>query len=146
AVGQLSSAVDTGHLIATLWSTQESIFLAQYSLSSAGKHTVTVSTASTGGFFSFLWAGVCGENYNNVPGAPSVLLGSVPRAKPDDLNYEILQYNMRFLDMARKFQQQGMNVTTVDTFHVYDTSDLSDDVHPNRAGHTKLAAAFQAAF
>ncbi|WP_263419067.1 SGNH/GDSL hydrolase family protein [Terriglobus albidus] len=144
--GQLNSAVDTGHLIATWWSTQESIFLAKYPLVSAGKHTVTLSTASTGGFFSFLWGGISSQNYNNLPGAPSVLLGSVPRAKADDLNYEILLYNKRFLEMANEFQQQGMNVTTVDTFHVYDTSDLSDDLHPNLAGHTKLAAAFQAAF
>jgi len=146
AVGTLSSLVDTGHEIATQWALHDSIFLAKYPLSSAGSHTVKISTGSTGGYFSVLWAGVAQEDYKGRSGPPSLILGTVPRAGSDALNLAVTTYNPRLLAMATEFQQQGMNITTVDTFDAYTSSDMADTLHPNLTGHTKLAAVFKAAF
>jgi len=146
ATGRLSSLVDTGHEITTLWGLHDSIFLAKYSLSTAGSHTVKISTGATGGFFSVLWAGVAQEDYKGRSGSPSLILGTIPHAGSDFLNLAAALYNQRLLAMVKEFQQQGMNVTAVDTFDAFTNSDMTDTMHPNRSGHTKLAAVFKAVF
>jgi lysophospholipase L1-like esterase len=144
AVATLNATVGTGHPIATQNGGTDTVFLANVPLGAAGQHKVTIATTSAeGGFFSVLWAGVSTGNYTRVSGAPTVLIGQVTPTGNDDLNGVVAQYNAALAPLVAKLVAEGMNIVVAQTAKAFDpATEMSDMLHPNNAGHAKLAAAF----
>jgi lysophospholipase L1-like esterase len=143
-VTTLSATVATGHPIATQNGGTDTVFLAAVPLGVEGKHKVTITTTSAeGGFFSVLWAGTSSGNYAQVKGAPTVLIGQVTPTGNDDLNGVVAQYNAALAPLVAKLVAEGMNIVVAPTAKAFDpATEMSDLLHPNNAGHAKLAAAF----
>jgi lysophospholipase L1-like esterase len=111
---------------------------------SAGVHTVQV-VVSAGDRVYVDW--VAG---NEQAVKPRVLIGTVLRALSyvnggSDANVDA--YNTAIASIVTALQADGLNVTLVDLHAALNiTSDLdTDGLHPNNAGHGKIAAAYQSA-
>lgn len=146
SVATLKTIFDTGHAILTRNGLTESIAVASIPLGAVGAHTFTLRTGSSGGFFSFQWAGVSSSNYAGAGGAPRVMVASLPASTDAGLNSNISTYNNALTEMIKALTNEGMYITLVPCASVLDpATDYHDSVHPNDSGHKKLAAAFEAA-
>jgi lysophospholipase L1-like esterase len=140
-VAALSAEVTTGQVIDTKNGTTDTIFLASIPLGEVGQYTVTVTT-TTPGFFSLQWAGVSGGNYAAITAAPRVLLGQIPGTGSAALNVIVESYNAELAQLVATLVAEGMNIKIAETASVLQPGDFTDELHPNDAGHLKLAQAF----
>ena len=155
--GQATIAVD-GVTQATVQESQNSLvniptengtgdtFLVQIvPLGAAGPHTITFTSAGApGSQVGLLWAGTPQANYNTVDGAPRVLVGLITNSPSGNQTYAADIYNLQLKALVPALAADGMNLTIVPTDRVLDTNtDFNDILHPNTAGHAKLAATFK---
>lgn len=146
-VADLHTIVDTGRSIHTTNGLTDTIFVAAIPLGGAGKHIISITNSASGGFFSFQWAGVSSDSYSAVPAAPRVLAAALPSTSSATLNTALLAYNSALADMVTALAADGMYITFVPCDTALDANkDLYDTVHPNDAGHQKLASAFGSVF
>ncbi|HSU19329.1 MAG TPA: hypothetical protein VLI45_06235 [Acidobacteriaceae bacterium] len=146
SVATLKTISDTGHAISTKNGLADTIVVASIPLGAVGAHTLLLRTGSTGGFFSFQWAGVSSGSYAGVGGAPRVMVATLPASTDAGLNINISTYNTALTQMIGALTNEGMYITLVPCASVLNpATDYHDTVHPNDSGHKKLAAAFEAA-
>ena len=144
SVATLHSIVNTGHSIHTHNGLTDTIVVAAIPLGDAGKHTVTLTTGSSGGLFSFQWAGVSSGTYASVPGAPRVLSAMLPTTANATLNVQLETYNSALVDVVGSLVADGMHITLVPCGSTLNAdTDLYDTVHPNDTGHQKLTTVFK---
>lgn len=131
--------------IATQNGTTDTVFLASVPLGAVGQHQVTITTTSAeGATFSVLWAGASSRNYAAVSGAPTVVVGQITPTGNDDLNTVVGQYNAALGPLVAGLVNDGMNIVVAPSAQAFDpATDMSDMLHPNNAGHAKLAAVFE---
>ena len=145
-VATLSSIVNTGHAIATVNGLNDTIFALGIPLGAAGTHTVTITNGTSGGFFSFQWAGVSSGQYASTSGAPRLMVALLPQSTGSSFNTFEVSHNDALNQLAAALASDGMWVTVVHCESVLDlTKDMADGIHPNDSGHAKLAAAFESA-
>ena len=73
-----------------------------------------------------------------------MLLGLITNSPSGNQTYAAYIYNLQLKSLALALSGDGMNVVIVPTDQVMDPgSDFADLLHPNNAGHAKLAAAFE---
>jgi lysophospholipase L1-like esterase len=145
-VGTMTSLPFTGLWIATSNGTYDTVFLETVPLGAVGQHKVTVQlTSGDGTFFSLLWAGVPSQDYATMAGAPRVIIGYPPNTANATWNAGLANYNAALTSMVKSLTDDGMYITIAPTSNVLDpaTDFNSDGLHPNDAGHVKLAAAFE---
>lgn len=144
AVATLSTIVDGGRTIATSNGLHDTVWAIGIPLGAAGTHTVTITNGSSGGFFSFQWAGVSSGQYSSTAGAPRVMLALLPQSTNQSFNTIEVTHNNALDQLASALAADGMWVTAVHCESVLNLStDFVDNVHPNDAGHAKLATAFE---
>jgi lysophospholipase L1-like esterase len=146
-VGTMSTMPSTGLWIDTVNGTTDTVFLLSVPLGAVGAHSVTVTvTSPNGGFFSLLWAGASQGDYATMPGAPRVVVGQIAGTTSAPLNETVAAYNVAIAPLVAGLAADGLNVTLAQTAATLDTTtDMSDELHPNNAGHAKLAAVFASA-
>lgn len=144
AVATLSTIANGGRGISTPNGTTDTIWAVGIPLGAAGTHTVTITNGSGGGFFSFQWAGVSSGQYASTAGAPRLMVALLPQSSNANFNSNEVAHNNALSQLATALAADGMWVTVVHCESVLDiTKDLVDTVHPDTAGHAKLAAAFE---
>jgi len=148
AVASLNAAGKNGHLIQTQNGVLDTVFLVSVPLGAVGAHKVTVTmTSADGTFFSLLWMGTPSGSYASVDGAPRVVIGGVTVSTSATLDQVIPSYNSVVTQTVAAMVADGMNIKIAPTATALDTAtDFADFLHPNNAGHAKLAAAFSSAF
>lgn len=120
--------------------TRSAVFAAAFPLGSAGAHTVSVQYRGSGAL-TIEWAGVATQAAA-APGAPHLILGTVPR-EFRNFNDRTELFSDAVLQVAALLRGDGMLVEVADTHDALGAGDFSDGwVHPNDAGHARLAAAF----
>ncbi len=145
-VATLSTIANSGYGISTPDGATDTIWAVGIPLGAAGTHTVTITTGSSGGFFSFEWAGVSSGQYASTAGAPRVMVALLPQSTAEYFNTVEVTQNDLLNHLATALAADGMWVTVVHCESVLDiTKDLVDTVHPDTEGHAKLAAAFESA-
>jgi hypothetical protein len=143
-VTTLSATVNTGHVISTQNNTTDTIFLADVPLGAVGAHTVTIMvTSAEGSFFSVMWAGASSANYASMPGAPTVVIGTLTLTGDDTLNNIVAAYNAQLPTIVDSLVAEGMHIVIAPTGSALEPGDLVDLLHPGNTGHAKLAAAFE---
>ncbi|HEV2575910.1 MAG TPA: hypothetical protein VGU25_01755 [Acidobacteriaceae bacterium] len=143
-VATLSTIANAGRFISTPNGTSDTIWAVGIPLGAVGAHTVTITNGSSGGFFSFQWAGVSSGQYASTTGAPRVMVALLPQSTAPYFNTVEVTHNNALNQLATALAADGMWVTVVHCDSVLNiTTDLVDTVHPNTAGHAKLAAAFE---
>jgi len=146
AVATLSTIANGGRTIATPNGLSDTIWAVGIPLGAAGAHTVTITNGSSGGFFSFQWAGVSSGQYASTDGAPRVMVALLPQSTNQSFNETEVTHNNALNQLASALAADGMWVTAVHCESVLNLStDFVDTVHPNDAGHAKLATAFESA-
>ncbi len=125
--------------------TTDTYLLARVPLGALGAHTVTVThTGAIGTTVGLLWAGVPQADYRTVAGAPRVLVGLTTNSPSGNQTYAADVYNLQLKATAASLAADGLNITLVPTDRVLNPgSDFVDLLHPNNAGHAKLAATFE---
>ncbi len=125
--------------------TSDTFLVRTVPLGAVGPHTVSFSSVGpSGSEIGLLWAGVAQENYVAVDGAPRVLLGLVPNSPSGNQTFAADNYSLQLGSLVPTLVADGMNVQIVPTSRVLDPgTDFADILHPNNAGHAKLAAAFE---
>ncbi len=125
--------------------TSDSYFLQTVPLGAAGAHTVTFTSSGTPvSPVALLWAGVPQGDYTVIAGAPRVLVGAITNSPSGNQTYSTDVYNIQLRSLVSSLIADGMNITVVPTDAVLDPgTDFVDLLHPNNAGHAKLAAAFE---
>ncbi len=125
--------------------TFDTFLLQNVPLGAVGQHTVSFSSAGpSGSAVGMLWAGVPQQDYRSVDGAPRVLAGLITNSPSGNQTYAADVYNLQLKQLNGSLQTDGLNVVIVPTDRVLDTdTDFVDLLHPNIAGHAKLAAAFE---
>ena len=125
--------------------TADTFLLQTVPLGAVGPHTVTFHSAGpAGSVVGLLWAGVPQQNYPQVPGAPRVLAGLITTSPSGNQAYVADVYNLQLKSLIPTLTADGLNVTLVPTDGVLDPgTDFADILHPNTAGHVKLANAFE---
>ncbi|HEX5284675.1 MAG TPA: hypothetical protein VFW30_11210 [Bryocella sp.] len=145
-VATLSAIANGGRAIGTLNGATDTIWAVGIPLGAAGAHTVTITNGSSGGFFSFQWAGVSSGQYDSTAGAPRVMVALLPQSTASYFNTVEVTHNNALNQLALALAADGMWVTVVHCESVLNIStDMADTVHPNDAGHAKLASAFESA-
>ncbi len=145
-VATLSTIANGGHSIATPHGLSDTIWAVGVPLGAAGAHTVTITNGSSGGFFSFQWAGVSSGQYASTAGAPRVMVALLPQSTNQSFNAIEVTHNKALDQLASALAADGMWVTAVHCESVLNLStDFVDTVHPNDAGHAKLVTAFESA-
>jgi len=144
ALTTLNATGNAGQTVTTQNGTPDTIFLQAVPLGAEGTHTVTLTmTSPDGTFFSVVWAGASSQSYASVPGAPRVVIGSITTTTYDPLNQTVAVYNAALTPLVAGLVADGMNITLAPTGSALDAStDMADLLHPNNAGHARLAAAF----
>jgi lysophospholipase L1-like esterase len=145
--GTLSSAPTGGQPILTQNGTNQTIFVDRFALGAVGPHTVTVTITSTGGgLFSLGWLGTAESDYTANSAAPRVVIGSITSSGSSTLNTIIVTYNTQLTSLIAALTADGMRIGIAPTASALNpATDLSDNLHPNDAGHLKLAKAFAGA-
>lgn len=147
--GVVQATVDesqnSGALLPTENGTQDTFLLQTVPLGAVGQHTVTFRSVGPGGStVAMLWAGTPQGTYAQTDGSPRVLLGLVPNSPSGNQTYVAYVYSQQLNSLIPAMNADGFNVTIVPTDTVMDVStDFADILHPNSAGHAKLAAAFE---
>lgn len=147
--GTVQATVDesqnSGVYIPTQNGTYDTFLVQKVPLGAVGPHTVTFSSVGpSGSAVGLLWAGVAQQNYRTIDGAPQVLVGYVTNSPSGNQTFAADNYNLQLMSLIPTLVADGMNVKGVDTSRVMDTNtDFADILHPNNAGHAKLAAAFE---
>jgi lysophospholipase L1-like esterase len=143
-VATLSTIVNTGHAIATVNGSSDTVFAIPISLGAVGKHNVTITNGANGGFFSFVWAGVSSGDYASTAGAPRVMVALLPTTTSASYNSIEGTQNDALFQLTVALAGDGMWVTVVHCESVLDpTKDFYDTIHPNDSGHAKLATTFE---
>ncbi len=143
AVAALSA--DSGAApIATQNGVHDTVFVAAVPLGGVGLHHVAVRVSSPdGAAFSLLWVGTPTGSYASMEGAPRVVVGGIPATTDPELNQVVSRYNVLLGEIVAGLVGDGMNIQVAPTATALNPgSDMEDKVHPNNAGHHKLAAAF----
>jgi lysophospholipase L1-like esterase len=144
AVATLSTIANAGRSIATINGSTDTIWAVGIPLGAAGSHTVTITNGANGGFFSFQWAGVSTGQYATTSGAPRVMVALLPQSTGAYYNIVLVSHNNALNKLATALANDGTWVTVVHCESVLNlTTDFVDTIHPNDAGHAKLAAAFE---
>lgn len=114
-------------------------------LGGVGPHTVTFqSVGPSGSTVGLLWAGVPQQDYHVVDGAPRVLVGLVTDSYSGNQTFAADNYNWQLESLIPALNNDGMNLVLVPTDRVLDLgTDFADILHPDTAGHAKLAAVFE---
>ena len=121
------------------------VFLKTYPLGEIGSHEVTITVQPdvvTDDAFTLLWAGVPSGSYTQT-GVPHLIAGGIP-AENYGLRPDLtLLYDGLVRSTVMQLQADGLYVQFAATHDVLTTpSDYLDILHPNDAGHQKIAAAF----
>ena len=125
--------------------TTDTFLLATVPLGGVGPHTVTFHSVGPGGSaVAMLWAGVPQRDYRQVDGAPRVLVGLITNSPSGNQTYAADIYNLQLRSLVPALAADGLNLTLVPTDRVMDpATDFADILHPNNAGHAKLAGVFE---
>ena len=125
--------------------TQDTFLVQTVPLGAAGPHTITFSSAGPAGSqIGLLWAGTPQADYRTVDGAPRVLIGLITNSPSGNQTFAADIYNLQLTSLIPALAADGMNLTIVPTSRVLDpNTDFNDILHPNTAGHAKLAATFE---
>ncbi len=146
--GQLQgSYLTSSSLLPTQNGTTESYTAQAITLGEVGDHTVTLQTSlPPGAQAEITWAGVAQEQMIEVDGSPRVLVGNVPDSPSGNQSYISYRYSLAVESLLQALQADGLNVTVVLAREALDAgTDFADILHPNTAGHAKLASVFKAA-
>jgi lysophospholipase L1-like esterase len=75
-----------------------------------------------------------------------VLVGQLTPTGSSDLNRVVGLYNTALTPLIAELVAEGMNVVVAPTSQAFNpATEMADMLHPNNAGHAKLAAVFAAA-
>ncbi len=136
---------NSGAFLPTENGTYDTYLVQTVPLGAAGPHTVTfTSVGPSGSAVGLLWAGVAQADYHAVDGAPRVLVGLITNSPSGNQTYAADIFNLQLKSLVPAMAADGMNLVIVPTDRVLDPGgDFVDLLHPNNAGHAKLAAAFE---
>lgn len=144
-VATVDESYDAWAYVPTENGTRDTFLLKTVPLGAAGAHTVTFTSAGAPGTsVGLLWAGVPQTDYQQVAGAPRVLAGMVPTSPSGNQAYVATVFSQQLKTLIPLLNADGLNVVVVPTDTALDPgTDFADILHPNNAGHAKLAAVFE---
>ncbi len=114
-------------------------------LGAVGQHTIAFSSIGPAGSkVGLMWAAAAQRDYRTVDRAPRVLVGLIPNSPSGNQRVAADTYNLQLKTLIPALVADGMNLAIVPTDRVMNAdTDFADNLHPNNAGHAKLAAAFE---
>ncbi len=121
------------------------VFLKTYPLGAVGPHQVTITVAAgapAGDAFTFLWGGVPSATYTQT-GVPHLIAGGI-LSENNGLRADVTAlYDGVVQTVVNGLKADGLDVQIAATHTVLVApDDYVDTLHPNDAGHKKIAAAF----
>lgn len=73
----------------------------------------------------------------------TIFIGTIPVINELSINRQVVIFNQAIQDMVNREQARGNQIHLVDIYSALTVDDLGDFVHPNQAGHEKIALAWE---